>query len=136
MYSRPNKKDFEEWSEECPNLAYENALKYFKKSENARLKNEDVDYHGHSGPLSVEDVKYEDPLIDTFIAANKELGRKEVDYNGAHQLGISKLQINTGIKCFLSGCWQITSSLQMWYVHWLAYFGNSVKPYQYRHGIA
>lgn len=96
MYSRPNKKDFRKWASECPAWTYENVLPYFKKSESASVEKADVDYHGYSGPLSVEDVRYDSPFTNIFIEGNEEIGRKEVDYNGKCQLGVSKLQINTG----------------------------------------
>lgn len=96
MYSRPSRGDFEQWGARCPNFLYENVLPYFKKSENADMEHVDPDYHGFSGPLSVEHVKFDTPLTSIFIAASKEMGTKEVDYNGNVSLGVSQLQINTG----------------------------------------
>lgn len=96
MYSRPSKEDFDQWGASCPNFLFENVLPYFKKSEKADMENVDTDYHGLSGPLSVEHVKFDTPLTNVFIAGNKEMGMKEVDYNGNESLGVSKLQITTG----------------------------------------
>lgn len=104
MYSRPGKADFDKWGASCPNFQFENVLPYFKKSEKANMENVDTDYHGFSGPLSVEHVKFDNPLTNTFIAGAKEMGMKEVDYNGNQSLGVSKLQITTGNQTLFCCC--------------------------------
>ncbi|KAF2892885.1 hypothetical protein ILUMI_13290 [Ignelater luminosus] len=101
MYVRGNKKDFEEWGCENPGWDYESVLPYFKKSENSRLRQEDPGYHGHHGPLSVEDVRYYPDIVDVFLKAAEQSGHKILDYNGEEQYGYSALQAMTkeGRRC-------------------------------------
>lgn len=108
MYVRGNKLDFDKWGKENPGWSYDEALKYFKKSENSTLDYEDEGYHGHNGSLHVEYVNKLTPFADTYLQAQKELGREILDYNGKNEMGFSRLQTTTingrrcsGAKAFL-----------------------------------
>lgn len=63
-------------------------MPYFKKSENVRLENYEPYYHQAGGRLTIEDNR--DLNIDTkaFVAAAKELGYNQGDYNGNNSLGV------------------------------------------------
>lgn len=97
IYNRGNARDFNRWSEAGnKGWSYKEVLPYFKKSERANLRGkENSTYHGRSGLLNVEDVPYRSPIVHAFVKASKELGHKEVDYNGAEQVGVSYVQATT-----------------------------------------
>ncbi|XP_031341290.1 glucose dehydrogenase [FAD, quinone]-like [Photinus pyralis] len=95
-YERGNKADYDSWcGEGLSGWCYDDVLPLFKKSENFKVPDGDDDYHDTEGLLNVEPVKLCNRQLDAFIAANVELGREEVDYNGAQQLGVSRMQKNT-----------------------------------------
>ncbi|KAK5644056.1 hypothetical protein RI129_007901 [Pyrocoelia pectoralis] len=96
MYIRGSAQDYDDWYLQG-NLGwyYGNVLRLFKKSEHFTLKNGDAGYHGYQGYLNVDSVSANSPQVDAFIAANKELGRNEVDYNGRTSIGVSRTQTNT-----------------------------------------
>lgn len=91
-YSRGNKLDYKRWEEEGnPGWGYLDVLSYFKKAENSNIEG-DYGFHGTNGPLPVQYAKPVSPIYKAFVEANLELGLKFVDYNGANQIGVSKIQ--------------------------------------------
>ena len=95
VYTRGNKADYDEWERMgAKGWSYENVLPYFKKSENFRGEG-DEGYHGKGGPLNVEKAPFVTPVARASIAAAKERGYPEVDYNGHSQLGFSLAQLTT-----------------------------------------
>ncbi|KAK4887896.1 hypothetical protein RN001_004167 [Aquatica leii] len=93
LYMRGNKKDYDDWCHQGnPGWCYDDVLPLFKYSENFKGIG-DLCYHGTGGDLTVESVKTTHPQVAAFINANKELGRPELDFNAAHQLGVSKTQM-------------------------------------------
>ncbi|CAH1130736.1 unnamed protein product [Ceutorhynchus assimilis] len=90
MYSRGHPKDFDTWAS---GWSYKDVLPYFKKSEQAKFTIDiDRSYHGFDGLQSV-DVPEDTPgLTLDLINSFKELGAKEVDYNGESVYGISRIQ--------------------------------------------
>ncbi|XP_044738153.1 glucose dehydrogenase [FAD, quinone]-like [Chrysoperla carnea] len=102
MYTRGNKYDFERWEKEGnPGWLWKDVLPYYIKSEKANLKHADPGAHGIFGYLSVEDVPYQTPLVNAFLEAGRETGRKIIDYNGDSQWGFSQIQgtIRSGKRC-------------------------------------
>lgn len=96
MYVRGNKHDYDLWETlGNPGWRYKDVLPLFKKSEHSEIPNADPGYHGTNGNLNVEYFHPLSPEIEVFFDANIELGRKLVDYNGEHQLGVSRVQMNT-----------------------------------------
>lgn len=97
IYNRGNARDFDRWAAAGnPGWAYADILPYFKKTERANLRgHEQSPYHGHTGELSVEDPPYRSPLVHAFVAASREAGHREIDYNGAEQVGVSYVQATT-----------------------------------------
>lgn len=69
-------------------------LKYFKKSEKLNFKGGDKKYHGYRGHLDVNHLPIQSDQAKAFIEAHKELGVKEVDYNGAESFGVARMQSN------------------------------------------
>ena len=87
IYIRGNTADFDGWVDEgAPGWSYREMLPYFIRSEcNERG---DPRYHGHSGPLSVQDGRSLHPLVDHLLEAGARSGyRPNDDFNGATQMG-------------------------------------------------
>ena len=93
MFVRGNREDFDKWEElGAKGWSYKDVLPYFKKMETYNGLDGDPGYRGYNGPLNVEKISFFTPLAHAFVAAAKELGLKEVDYNGKSQLGVSYTQ--------------------------------------------
>jgi len=90
MYLRGHSGDYDEWK----NLGvvgwdYKDVLPYFKKSENfdGFLHDDDKEYHGVGGPLTIQNETYSEPILETFLAAGKERGYPTADPTGSGQSG-------------------------------------------------
>ena len=102
VYTRGNRADYDRWEKMgAEGWGYDDVLPYFKKSEDYRGSGGDEGYHGYGGPLTVEDARYVTPASRMFVEAGKELGYKELDYNGRSQEGFSITQrtIRDGKRC-------------------------------------
>lgn len=97
IYNRGNARDFDRWAAAGnTGWSYADVLPYFKKSEHANLRGkENSTYHGHSGPLNVEDVPYRSQLVEAFVEGSRQVGHQQIDYNGAEQVGVSYVQATT-----------------------------------------
>jgi 4-pyridoxate dehydrogenase len=95
-YVRGNRGDYDRWaSSGARGWSYDEVLPYFRKLE--RWEGGASDYRGGDGPLSVQACRYRDPLIDAFAQAGRTAGHGWTDdYNGAEQLGFSRLQMTIG----------------------------------------
>jgi choline dehydrogenase len=101
IYIRGNTADFDGWADEgAPGWSYWEMLPYFIRSEcNERG---DPRYHGHSGPLAVQDSRSMHPLVDHLLEAGVRSGyRSNDDFNGASQLGVGRYQLTqrNGVRC-------------------------------------
>jgi choline dehydrogenase len=101
IYIRGNPADFNGWTDEgAPGWSYREMLPYFIRSEcNERG---DPRYHGHSGPLAVQDSRSMHPLVDYLIEAGVRSGYcPNDDFNGATQMGVGRFQLTqrNGIRC-------------------------------------
>jgi len=101
IYIRGNAADFDVWvNDGAPGWSYHEMLPYFIKSEcNERG---DPRYHGHSGPLAVQDGRSMHPLVDHLLEAGAKSGyRSNDDFNGASQMGIGRFQLTqrNGVRC-------------------------------------
>ncbi|XP_051164569.1 glucose dehydrogenase [FAD, quinone]-like [Leptopilina boulardi] len=96
QYVRGNKEDFNTWAKlGNPGWSYDDVLSYFIKSENNKdpdIVNENPEYHGTKGYLSVERFPYVDPNSKILYEALQELGYKPTDINAKHQLGTMMIQ--------------------------------------------
>jgi len=93
--------DFDGWKENgCDGWGYDDVLPYFLKSEDIRVeKLKGSKYHYSGGPLTVSDESAV-PMAKRFVDAGKELGYKEVDFNGEEQLGfgVSQVTVKDGVR--------------------------------------
>jgi choline dehydrogenase len=101
IYIRGNAADFDEWANDgARGWSYRDLLPYFIKSEcNERG---DPSYHGHAGPLSVQDSRSMHPLVDHLIDAGVKAGYVfNDDFNGPSQMGIGRFQLTqrNGVRC-------------------------------------
>ncbi|XP_017774435.1 PREDICTED: glucose dehydrogenase [FAD, quinone]-like, partial [Nicrophorus vespilloides] len=92
--SRGNRDDFDTWNQLVNgSWSYEEVLPYFKKIEDSHIDG-DPGYHGEDGPFPVYYHNPISPQVDAYLGANEELGYKVLDFNGAHQIGVSRNQLN------------------------------------------
>ncbi|KAA0201641.1 hypothetical protein HAZT_HAZT004711, partial [Hyalella azteca] len=89
VYFRGNRKDYDRWAG-MGNTGwdYDSVLPFFKKIENYKGKHAKkyAKYHGRTGPLSVESMRWDSPFTKYFMAAGKELGLKQVDFNSEYHV--------------------------------------------------
>jgi choline dehydrogenase-like flavoprotein len=92
-YVRGNRADYARWaSRGLPDWSYENVLPYFKKQESWEAGA--TAYRGGDGPLATRKARYEDPLVDAYLAGAREMGYAlNDDYNGAAQDGFGRMQM-------------------------------------------
>ncbi len=95
-YVRGNRGDYDRWAAAgAGGWSYEDTLPYFRKLEHWQAGSSH--YRGGDGPLSVQTCRYQDPLVDGFAQAGRTAGHGWTDdYNGAEQLGFSRLQMTIG----------------------------------------
>jgi choline dehydrogenase len=101
IYIRGNAADFDGWADEgAPGWSYREMLPYFIRSEGNERG--DSRYHGHSGPLAVQDSRSMHPLVDHLLEAGVRSGyRPNDDFNGASQMGVGRFQLTqrNGVRC-------------------------------------
>lgn len=94
LYIRGRPSDYDGWEESgATGWGWRSALQTFKAMEsNSRGADE---FHGDSGPVRVEDIRYPNPLSRCFIEAAMELGiPANRDFNGPRQEGVGLFQVN------------------------------------------
>src|SRR5215813_8946634 len=101
IYIRGNAADFDGWADDsAPGWSYREMLPYFIKSEcNERG---DSRYHGHTGPLAVQDSRSMHPLVDHLLEAAARCDyHYNDDFNGASQMGFGRYQLTqrNGVRC-------------------------------------
>ncbi len=103
-YTRGHATDYDEWAQLAgAEWSYRNVLPYFKKAESQSLG--PSEHHGGDGPLSVENLKYRNPLSAVFVAAGEERGLpRNDDFNGPEQQGVGFYQVTqrNGRRCSAS----------------------------------
>jgi choline dehydrogenase len=94
IYIRGSCHDYDTWRDEygCAGWGYYDLLPYFRRAEaNSRGASA---YHGASGPLSVQDLKYKSALTRAFVAASQDCGlAANEDFNGPVQDGSGFYQV-------------------------------------------
>jgi choline dehydrogenase len=94
IYIRGNAADYDSWRDEygATGWGYDDVLPYFIRAEgNTRLG---APYHGHDGPLHVEDRRYTHELTDLWVESAVSAGLKPTDdFNGAEQEGAGRYQV-------------------------------------------
>ncbi|XP_078038472.1 glucose dehydrogenase [FAD, quinone] [Augochlora pura] len=95
IYSRGSPHDYDDWAAQGnPGWRYRDVLPYFRKSEDCRLPDRDLRFHGHGGYLDVTTSPYVSPLRERFLRAGKELGYDVIDYNADRLIGFSTAQVH------------------------------------------
>jgi len=95
IYIRGNAMDFEKWADDegMKTWDYAHCLPYFKKAE-TRLDFQD-EYHGHQGPLELEQGPCKNPLFAAFLQATQQAGYALTeDINGYQQEGFGPFDRN------------------------------------------
>lgn len=94
IYIRGNRLDYDTWRDQygATGWGYDDVLPYFIRAEsNTRLGQP---YHGHDGPLHVEDRRYTHPLSEAWVESAVANGFKPTDdFNGAEQEGAGQYQV-------------------------------------------
>jgi choline dehydrogenase len=94
IYIRGSRYDYNTWRDEygCEGWGYTDLLPYFLRAEaNSRGASA---YHGASGPLLVQDLRYKSPLTTAFVDAARNSGAPaNDDFNGSRQDGVGFYQV-------------------------------------------
>jgi choline dehydrogenase len=92
-YTRGHPQDYDEWAAlGAAGWNYAAVLPYFRKAEDQQHGANE--YHGVGGPLSVEDLRFRNPLSAVFVEAALESGlARTADFNGAVQEGVGFYQV-------------------------------------------
>ncbi len=94
IYIRGSRYDYSTWRDEygCEGWGYTDLLPYFLRAEgNSRGASA---YHGGSGPLLVQDLRYKSSLTTAFVDAARNSGAPaNDDFNGPRQDGIGFYQV-------------------------------------------
>ncbi len=92
-YGRGLPEDYDGWARELglPGWSFDDVLPYFKRSES--WEDGASTLRGGDGPLTVNRLRYEDPLVDAFLHAAQSRGYPLTpDYNGAQPEGFGPMQ--------------------------------------------
>ncbi len=100
-YCRGHRKDYDDWAANgCDGWDFDSVLPWFRHSQDQQRGASE--FHGQGGPLKVQDLRYHNPLSDTFIEAAQQAGYDHTDdFNGPHQSGFSLYQVtqDNGRRC-------------------------------------
>jgi choline dehydrogenase len=101
IYIRGNRGDYDEWRRlGNEGWCYDDVLPYFVKAEGNKAFSDS--YHGTAGPLLVASHPRQNPLVERYFAAAKEIGIPfNPDFNGTSQEGCGPLQatLANGARC-------------------------------------
>jgi len=100
-YCRGHRKDYDSWEQAgLTGWGFSGVLPFFRKSEDQ--ENGSSAYHGSGGPLSVQNLRYTNPLSRVFLDAASQAGYSRTeDFNGPHQRGFGYYQLTqrNGRRC-------------------------------------
>ena len=93
IYNRGQRGDYNTWAQfGNRGWGYADVLPYFRAMEN-RMGEADSTYRGRSGPLTITDIDWNNPLCEAFIEGAVSIGiPRNPDYNGRVQEGVSYAQ--------------------------------------------
>jgi choline dehydrogenase len=94
IYIRGSRYDYDTWRDDygCEGWGYTDLLPYFLRAEN-NSRGASA-YHGASGPLSVQDLRWKSGLTGAFVAAARSCGQAaNDDFNGPRQDGVGYYQV-------------------------------------------
>jgi len=92
-YCRGHRKDYDNWQAAGnPGWSFSDVLPYFLRSEDQ--ENGASEFHAAGGPLSVQNLRYTNPLSGVFLEAAVQAGYlRNDDFNGARQRGFGYYQV-------------------------------------------
>jgi choline dehydrogenase-like flavoprotein len=101
IYTRGHPDDYDEWARQgLTEFSWDQLLPWFIKNEgNTRGSSAG---HGGAGPLGVDDIRYHNPVVETFHQAAAGAGyRLNNDFNQGDQEGIGRYQVTQrdGLRC-------------------------------------
>jgi 4-pyridoxate dehydrogenase len=103
-YCRGHPRDYDRWAAAgATGWSYADVLPYFRRQES--WSGGANAYRGGDGPLATRPSRYDDPLVEAYLAAGAEAGYPVTDdYNGAEPEGFCRLQmtIRNGWRCSAS----------------------------------
>jgi len=101
VYIRGQAEDYDRWAElGSTGWDFESLLPYFLKSQNQQRGQSRL--HATGGPLSVQDLRFVNPLSRVFLEAAQQLGYPlNDDFNGPKQEGFGVYQVTqrNGMRC-------------------------------------
>jgi 4-pyridoxate dehydrogenase len=103
-YCRGHPRDYDRWAASgASGWSYADVLPYFRRQE-SWSGGADA-YRGGDGPLATRPSRYDDPLVEAYLAAGEAAGYPVTqDYNGADPEGFGRLQmtLRNGWRCSAS----------------------------------
>lgn len=100
-YVRGHRTDFDRWARSgLDGWSFADVLPYFRALEDWRGAPSSWRHAG--GPMSVEEARFADPLVEAYLAAGLAAGHpRNADYNGAEQEGFGRWQmtVRSGRRC-------------------------------------
>jgi len=101
IYYRGQVEDYDNWQAQGnPGWDFASVLPWFLKSQDQQRGASEL--HATGGPLSVQDLRYINPLSKTFVEAGMKMGHPEnKDFNGhnKHGFGIYQVTQRNGQRC-------------------------------------
>ncbi|SMG38899.1 GMC family oxidoreductase [Paraburkholderia susongensis] len=93
IYTRGHPLDYDEWAQlGCKGWSWADVLPYFRRAE-GNERGADA-WHGDAGPLTVSDLRFQNPFSKRFVQAALEAGYTlNHDFNGADQEGVGFYQV-------------------------------------------
>ncbi|MEM9704531.1 MAG: GMC family oxidoreductase N-terminal domain-containing protein [Pseudomonadota bacterium] len=93
IYIRGSRADYDGWAAlGADGWSYDEVLPFFKDVQNQERGGDE--FHGVGGPLNVADLRYKNPLCESFLEAAGEIQLpKNDDFNGARQDGVGFYQV-------------------------------------------
>ncbi|CAG9861249.1 unnamed protein product [Phyllotreta striolata] len=97
LYTRGHQRDYDIWADTgMKGWCWDNVLPYFKKMENACVKDMDRKYRHYGGPIHLENFEPTEPILaEKFLEAGKHCGLEKIDYNGKEHIGLAIPQVIT-----------------------------------------
>jgi choline dehydrogenase len=103
LYVRGQAQDYDGWRQlGCTGWSWQDVAPLFKRSENYENGTKEDALRGGDGPLSVSDTTVTRQCVDDWLTAAVNAGyKRNSDYNGADQEGVSLFQLTTrnGRRC-------------------------------------
>ncbi|TXC88248.1 GMC family oxidoreductase [Paraburkholderia azotifigens] len=93
VYTRGHPLDYDDWASlGCDGWSFDDVLPYFRRAE-CNERGADA-LHGADGPLSVSDLRFQNPFSHRFVKAAVEAGfPRNDDFNGPMQEGVGFYQV-------------------------------------------